>query len=86
MIEFTISFYYDKQHRRARVMRSDTGKTIKYAVRPRDPFIVRRFGKQVTILKEEEEYSSNTYLNKDYTDFFNTLVYAIRLQDKAEYK
>jgi hypothetical protein len=86
MIEFTISFRYNNKEQKAGVMKSENGEVTKYAVRPIDPAIVQQFGKQVIIFKENENYNSNTHIDEEYTDFFNALVDALRVQDIAEYE
>lgn len=85
MIEFTISYNYDHKAQRAGVMKSDDEDgQCKYAVRPIDPFIVKKFGKQVTIIKADGNYHSENHIDADYVRFFNALVMALKEQDYIE--
>lgn len=49
-----------------------------YDVRPVDPIIVKKFGHQIRIFRTKEIYNTHNHIAKDYKDFFNCLVNAIR--------
>lgn len=86
MIEFTISYLYNHKPQRAGVMKSEEDGQCKYAVRPIDRDIVKKFGKQLIILKRGNDYYSENHIDKDYVEFFNALVMALKEQDYIEHE
>jgi hypothetical protein len=84
MVEFTISFTFEEKEQKAGVVRSEKDRGVEYDIRPADPSIVRRFGKQIIIYKENDKYTTDTHIDFDYRGFFDSLVGAIKSQDKAE--
>lgn len=84
MLEFTISFLYADEMHRAGVVKSCDDQTIEYDVRPITPSIVRKFGKQITIFRQQDEFNANNHIDDDYREFFNALVTALKQQDAEE--
>lgn len=84
MLEFTISFQYADEMHRAGVLKSSEQETIEYDVRPITPAIVQKFGKQITIYRENEHFNANNHIDADYREFFEALVKALREQDVEE--
>ncbi|GAA4313695.1 hypothetical protein [Compostibacter hankyongensis] len=83
MIEFTISFRYDNSEHSAKVVKSVSASRTDYVVRPVDPSIVQKFGKQMTIFRENNDYNSEHQIDALLVDYFNALVAALREQDTA---
>lgn len=83
MIEYRIHFRYNDLEQKAGVLRSNTEKVTEYDVRPIDPSVVRKFGRQIIIFKENEAYNCNNHIDRDYKDFFNSLVNALRDHDRG---
>jgi len=83
MVEFTISFLYADEMHRAGVVKSSDDKAIKYDVRPITPSVVKKFGKQITIFREQDAFNTHNHIDDDYRDFFNALVTAIKQQDAS---
>lgn len=84
MVEFTLSFRFEEKDRRAGVVKSEKDEGIEYDIRPADPSIVKRFGKQIIIYKEKENYNAETNIDFDYRSFFDSLVDALKNQDQSE--
>lgn len=84
MIEFTISFRFEEKDLKAGVVKSEKSRGTEYDIRPADPSIVQRFGKQIVIFKENDKYNTDTHIDFDYRGFFESLVEAIKDQDKME--
>lgn len=82
-MEFTISFRYNNMDQKAEVLVSGDPKETEYDVRPVDPAIVRKYGKQIRIFRIKDIYNTRNHIATDYKDFFNSLVDAIRVRDKA---
>jgi hypothetical protein len=82
MVQFTISFTYQNRAQKAGVLRSITGNSTEYDVRPVNPSIVRKFGKQIRIIKNNKNFNTINHIDKDYAEFFNCLVNAIRKEDE----
>jgi hypothetical protein len=84
MIEFTIIFSYDNKEQKAGVMKSANDNVVEYDVRPAEPETVKRFGKQISIYREAENFNTGNHIDEDYIGFFNVLVAAIKEQDQEE--
>lgn len=84
MIEFTIVFSYGNKEQKAGVMKSADGNVVEYDVRPVEPETVKKFGKQIVIYREEEDFNAGNHIDEDYTGFFNVLVEALKEQDQEE--
>jgi hypothetical protein len=85
MVEFTISFRFEEKDQKAGVVKSEKDAGIKeYDIRPADPSIVQRFGKQIIIYKEKENYNAETNIDFDYRVFFDSLVDALKNQDRVK--
>lgn len=84
MTEFTISFSYQDKEQKAGVMKSFEGSMVEYDVRPIEPETVKKFGKQIIIYKEAEDFNSDNHIDEDYTVFFEAVVTAIKEQDTEE--
>jgi hypothetical protein len=84
MVEFTISFRFEEKDRKAGVVKSEKDGGIEYDIRPADPSIVQRFGKQIIIYKEKENYNAETNIDFDYRVFFDSLVDALKNQDRVK--
>lgn len=81
MVEFTISFQYKNEVQRAGVVKSLTDQAIEYDIRPINPLIVSKFGKQISIYRINEDFNTGNHIDKDYHEFFTALVTALREQD-----
>ncbi len=81
MREFTIFFRHNNRHQKAGVVKCGTATETEYDVRPVDPSIVRRFGKQIRILKKAEKYFTSNHFASSYKVLFRSLVRAIRLHE-----
>lgn len=86
MVEFTIIFRFNEKDQKAGVVRSENDDQIEYVIRPIDPDVVQKYGKQIIIFKENDEYNCNTHIDEDHRDFFDVLVSAIRAQDIANFQ
>lgn len=84
MIEFTIIFIYNHKEQKAGVVKSVNENAVEYDVRPIETETVKRFGKQITIYREEENFSTDTHIDEDYTIFFDALVAALKQQDQDD--
>jgi hypothetical protein len=86
MVEFTIIFRFNEKDQKAGVVRSENDDTVEYVIRPIDPHIVQKYGKQVIIFKENGEYNCNTHIDENHRDFFDVLVNALKVQDIANFQ
>jgi hypothetical protein len=86
MVEFTILFKYNDRDQKAGVVKSESGDGTEYDVRPIDPTIVQKFGKQIIIYKENENFNTNNHIDEDYIGFFNALVDALKQQDSEGFQ
>ncbi len=84
MKEFTISFRYNNESHKAGVLRKVKVKKIEYDVRPLAPVIVRRFGQQIRIIKEQGNFSTGHPVGSVHLDFFHDLVDAIKCHEDGE--
>ncbi|GAA4308183.1 hypothetical protein [Compostibacter hankyongensis] len=84
MVEFNINFNYDAADHMAVVLKSVTADRTDYIVRPVDPELVLRFGKQVIIFKEHDNYNCGSHVDETFMDFVDALANAIRRQDRYE--
>lgn len=84
MIEFTIYFNYEHADHHARVVKTITEHRVDYIVRPVDPSIVQKFGKQMNIFKEGERYQCENQIDDLSAGYFETLVNALKEQDVEE--
>lgn len=82
MQKFMIKFSYNDQEFTATVTKSSVGDRIDYAVRPTSPLIISRFGGEIMIFRENNNFAVNTSKDDSYKDFIDVLSNAIRLQDK----
>lgn len=83
--EFTILFSYNEKTYKAGVLKCTNEKDeIEYDVRPVHPFIVRKFGRQISIFRNKDQFNTHNHIARDYADFFNCLVHAIRIAGKQK--
>ncbi len=78
MKEFTILFIYKNESHQAEVLKKEKVEKTEYDVRPVAPVIVRKFGRQIRIMKEYGNYCTNHLMETDYKDLFHGLVNAIQ--------
>lgn len=76
-----ISFYFNNKMQKAAVLIKQLQAETEYDVRPADPSIVRKFGRQIRIFKAQNIFNTHNHISTDYKEFFNCLVRAIRDQD-----
>lgn len=79
-----ISFSYNNNRYKAAVVKSGLGIRTDYAVRPTDPSIVRKFGRQTLVFRENGQFNCDALIDAQFPDYVDALVNAIRDQDKYE--
>ncbi len=78
VIEYGISFSYNNTVHKAVVLMCDTEGCVTYHIRPVDPLIVRKYGRQISIYQEQEVFNTQNQLATEHREFFNCLVVAIQ--------
>lgn len=81
MQKFMISFSYNDQKLTATVTKSSVGARTDYAVRPTSPLIIERFGSEIVLFRENDNFNVNTSQDDSYQDFIDVVATAIRKQD-----
>lgn len=81
MEKFLISFRYNDQKCTATVTKSSVGRRTDYAVHPTSPLIIARFGSEILLFREEDNFAVNTSKDDSYQDFVDVIATAIRDQD-----
>lgn len=76
-----ITFKYNDEEFTATVTKSTAGRRTDYAVRPTSPLIIKRFGSEIILFREENDFAVNTSKDDSYQDFIDVLATAIREQD-----
>lgn len=79
--EFKISFFYQNSPYYARVVKNRSANRIDYAVRPKATFLVREYGKQTLIFKENGVFRCISQVNLHNPDYIQVLINAIKEQD-----
>lgn len=79
--EFRISFQYQSRPYQARVLRNVAPGRVDYAVRPNAVFLVRAYGKQTLIFKENGVFRCTGQVNLHSPDYVKALIEAIEDQD-----
>jgi|SRR5690625_3602287 len=83
MQKFTIIFKYeDEKEQKARVVKNGKENNAEYIIDPLNSRIVQKFGKQIIISKEDGIFKTNHPLAKDFRLFFETLIEALKKQEK----
>jgi hypothetical protein len=82
METFRITFRYSNADHSASVLRSAAGGRTDYKVYPDSPEIIQKFGNIIIIFKEDENFTVNTSIDKQYTDYVNAITNALRDHDK----
>ena len=80
--EFRISFQYQSRPYQARVLRNVAPGRVDYAVRPNAAFLVRTYGKQTLIFKENGVFRCLGQVSLHNPDYVNALIEAIADQDR----
>lgn len=81
MKRFSITFYLNQKKVIANVKKSVIGTRTDYIVRPDSAEISHRFGKEITLFKEDDNFSVNTSSDGAFNDYVNAVANAIRPQD-----
>lgn len=81
MEKFLISFSYNDQKFTAAVTKSSVGPRTDYAVHPTSPLIIARFGSEIILFRESDNFAVNTSKDDSYKDFVDVIATAIRDQD-----
>lgn len=81
MKRFIISFYFDNENVEADVRKSVVGTQTDYFVNPKSPKIISQYGHEITLFKENENFSVNTSSDRRYNDYVQALVNAILNQE-----
>lgn len=79
--EFRISFQYRSHPYDARVLKNTAAGRTDYAVRPMAVFLVREYGKQTLIFKENGVFKCASQLHLHNPDYVRTLIHAIQDHD-----
>lgn len=79
--EFKILFKYEGHSYLARVVKSIEGHRTLYAIRPNAILLVRAFGKQTLIFKEDEQYGCESKINARRPEYVKALTKALEAQD-----
>jgi hypothetical protein len=83
MEKFLISFRYNDQKLTATVTKSSVGRRTDYAVHPTSPLIISRFGSEILLFREEDDFAVNTSKDDSYQDFVDVVATAIRDRDSG---
>jgi two-component system nitrogen regulation response regulator NtrX len=81
MKRFTITFYFNQEEISALVKKSVVGTRTDYTIRPESSRIIQQFGDEITLFKEDENFSVNTSGDGAFDDYVNAITNAIRNQD-----
>ena len=81
MTEFVIIFKYQNRNHKARVMKTESEGAVEYDIRPVTPWVVKKFGKQIRIFRENETFSVPKRVDDEYRELFKCLVDAIRVRE-----
>gem|GEM_PF-373676 len=81
MKKFIISFSINDKEYTAAVTKSVLGNRIDYSVRPTSPIIIQKFGPEVLIFREDENFTVNTSRDEYYKDYVDALTTALKRQD-----
>lgn len=81
--EFQIFFQYRSHPYDAHVLKSTVAGRTDYAVRPVAVFLVREYGKQTLIFKENGVFQCSSELSLHNPDYIRTLIHAIQDQDHS---
>lgn len=79
--EFSISFQYQSRPYEARVLKNAAPGRVDYAVRPHAAFLVRSYGQQTLIFKENGVFRCTSQLNRNSPDYVQALIDALQAQD-----
>lgn len=78
---FHISFYLHREKVDADVKKSVAGRRTDYTVHPRPDSIARRFGSEVTLFFEDENFSVDQSGDEGFEEYINAIANAIRDRD-----
>lgn len=81
--EFRISFQYRSRPYQARVVRNTAPGRVDYAVRPKATLLVREYGRQILIFKENGVFRCTCQVNLNSPEYVQALINAIQDQDHA---
>lgn len=81
MKRFTISFYLGQEKINASVKKSVVGTRTDYIVHPDSSALINKFGNEITLFKENENFSVNTSDDELFNDYVNAIATAIQNQD-----
>lgn len=81
MKKFIITFSINDKEYTAAVTRSILGNRIDYSIRPTSPIIIQKFGPEVLIFREDENFAVNTSRDEFYKDYVDALTTALKQQD-----
>ncbi len=84
MEEFTISFRYKNTDQKVGILRTDNEKGVQYNVRPIAPEIVKKFGKQIRIYRNGENYKIQHLVDLEDKEFYSALIDAIHSNEPGQ--
>lgn len=81
MKKFIITFNINDKEYTAAVTKSILGNRTDYSIRPTSPIIIQKFGPEVLIFREDENFAVNTSRDEYYKDYVDALTTALKQQD-----
>lgn len=81
MMNFKVSFLFGNKNEHADVVKSVLGNRTDYKIYPNSPEIIRHFGKEIILFKENDSFSVNTSSDLAYNEYVNAVTNAIRRLD-----